>query len=155
MAYQTLEYIRQGNRARINFNRPEIHNAFNGTVIDELSLIFDEVAKDDGLRVVVLSGNGKSFCAGADLNWMRAVKDQAFEANLAESNKLADLFYKIYTCKFPVIGRINGAAIGGGTGFVAVCDIAIAADNVRSAFPKSHWASFRLWPLPICRGWWG
>jgi len=147
MTYQTLEYIKESNRARINFNRPEIHNAFNGTVIDELSSIFDDVAKDAGLRVVVLSGNGKSFCAGADLNWMRAVKDQAFEANLAESNKLADLFYKIYTCKLPVIGRINGAAIGGGAGFVAVCDIAIAAISARFSFSE-----VKIGVVPACIG---
>jgi len=90
---------------------PEIHNAFNGTVITEMSSLFSELEKDDDLRVILLTGAGKSFCAGADLNWMREVVNQSFEENLTESNALADLFYQIYTFKRPVIGRINGAAI--------------------------------------------
>ncbi len=89
--------------------------------------VFEKIGTDRSIRVVVLSGTGKSFCAGADLNWMRGVITQSFEQNLAEANALARLFYTIYTLRQPVIARVNGAAIGGGTGFVAVCDFAIAA----------------------------
>jgi methylglutaconyl-CoA hydratase len=141
----TLKYSVEASIARVTFCRPEVHNAFNSDLIGEMSLIFTELAKDDSLRAVVLTGEGKSFCAGADLNWMRSVKDQSFEQNLDESNKLADLFYQIYRFKRPVIGRINGAAIGGGTGFVAVCDIAIAAKSAKFSFSE-----VKIGVVPAC-----
>lgn len=147
MKYTTLKYEKDGRIGRVTFNRPEIHNAFNGTVITEMSSLFSELEKDDDLRVILLTGAGKSFCAGADLNWMREVVNQSFEENLAESNALADLFYQIYTFKRPVIGRINGAAIGGGTGFVAVCDIAIAARSAKFSFSE-----VKIGVVPACIG---
>jgi len=147
MNYTTVKYRKDGPIGRVSFCRPEIHNAFNGTVIKEMSHLFGELAKDDDLRVVLLTGEGKSFCAGADLNWMREVISQSFEENLAESNALADLFYQIYTFRRPVVGRINGAAIGGGTGFVAVCDIAIAARSARFSFSE-----VKIGVVPACIG---
>jgi len=147
MDYSTLEYNKDGRIARVTFNRPEIHNAFNGTVITEMSHLFSEMEKDDDIHVVVLTGAGKSFCAGADLNWMREVINQSFEENLAESNALADLFYQIYSFRRPVIGRINGAAIGGGTGFVCVCDIAIAARSAKFSFSE-----VKIGVVPACIG---
>lgn len=147
MNYTTIQYTKDGSIGRIDFNRPEIHNAFNSTVIDEMLDLFDQLEKDDSLRVVVLTGKGKSFCAGADLNWMRSVIDQSFEDNLVESNRLADLFYKIYTFKRPIVGKINGAAIGGGTGFVAVCDIAIAAESAKFSFSE-----VKIGVVPACIG---
>jgi methylglutaconyl-CoA hydratase len=112
-----------------------------------MQAVFDDIAKDDSLRAVVLSGKGKSFCAGADLNWMRGVIKQSFQENLDESNKLADLFWSIYTCKRPVIGKINGAAIGGGTGFVAVCDISLAARSAVFSFSE-----VKIGVVPACIG---
>lgn len=147
MEFTTLKFEKKDNIARIIFNRPEIHNAFNSTVISEMSTIFYHIAKADNLRAAVLTGAGKSFCAGADLNWMKSVKDQGYETNLNESNSLADLFYQIYTCKLPVIGRINGAAIGGGTGFVALCDIAIAAKSAVFSFSE-----VKIGLVPACIG---
>jgi methylglutaconyl-CoA hydratase len=147
MAYSTIKYEKDGRIGRVTFNRPEIHNAFNGTVITEMTDVFAQIANDDDLRVVLLTGEGKSFCAGADLNWMRGVIKQSFEQNLAESNALAELFYAIYTCRRPVIGRINGAAIGGGTGFVAVCDIAIAARSAKFSFSE-----VKIGVVPACIG---
>ncbi|MCX6834311.1 MAG: enoyl-CoA hydratase/isomerase family protein [candidate division Zixibacteria bacterium] len=147
MKYKTLKYQKDGRIGRVSFCRPEIHNAFNGTVITEMSHLFTELAKDDDLRVILLTGEGKSFCAGADLNWMREVVSQSFEQNLAESNALANLFYQIYTFKRPVVGRINGAAIGGGTGFVAVCDIAIAARSAKFSFSE-----VKIGVVPACIG---
>ena len=79
MKYTTLKYEKDGRIGRVTFNRPEIHNAFNGTVITEMSSLFSELEKDDDLRVILLTGAGKSFCAGADLNWMREVVNQSFE----------------------------------------------------------------------------
>ncbi len=147
MNYETIEYQKKDSVGRIDFNRPEIHNAFNSTVIREMLDLFGKLEQDADLRLVVLSGKGKSFCAGADLNWMRSVITQSFEQNLAESNELADLFYKIYTFKRPIIGKINGAAIGGGTGFVAVCDIAIAARSAKFSFSE-----VKIGVVPACIG---
>jgi methylglutaconyl-CoA hydratase len=112
-----------------------------------MSAAFFDIAKDNSLRAVILTGEGKSFCAGADLNWMKAVKDAGYETNLNESNNLADLFYQIYTCRLPVIGRINGAAIGGGTGFVALCDIGIAARSAMFSFSE-----VKIGLVPACIG---
>ncbi len=147
MNYTTLEYVKENQTAQVIFNRPEIHNAFNATVITEMAELFSRIAEDDSIRAVVLTGVGKSFCAGADLNWMRAVVSQSFEENLAEANALADLFYQIYTFRRPVIGKINGAAIGGGTGFVAVCDIAVAARSATFSFSE-----VKIGVVPACIG---
>jgi methylglutaconyl-CoA hydratase len=116
-------------------------------VITEMADVFRRIGEDPDIRVVVVTGEGKSFCAGADLNWMREVIQQSFEENLAESNALAKLFYQIYTCKRPVVGKINGAAIGGGTGFVAVCDIAIAAASAKFSFSE-----VKIGIVPACIG---
>lgn len=147
MKFETLKYSKENAVATITFCRPEVHNAFNSTVISEMTEVFSSLEQDDDLRVVILTGEGKSFCAGADLNWMRGVVDQSFDENLAESNKLADLFYRIYSFKRPVIGRINGAAIGGGTGFVAVCDIAVAARSAIFSFSE-----VKIGIVPACIG---
>jgi methylglutaconyl-CoA hydratase len=147
MSYSTLTCEISNAVARITFNRPEIHNAFNSTVIAEMSIAFNALGQESDLRAVVLTGAGKSFCAGADLNWMRAVVDQSFDENLAESNALANLFYQIYSFDKPIIGRVNGAAIGGGTGFVAVCDIAIAARSAKFSFSE-----VKIGVVPACIG---
>jgi methylglutaconyl-CoA hydratase len=147
MNYTTVKYEKDGRVGRVTFCRPEVHNAFNGMVITEMADVFRRIDEDPDIRVVVVTGEGKSFCAGADLNWMREVIQQSFDENLAESNALADLFYQIYTCKRPVVGKINGAAIGGGTGFVAVCDIAIAAASAKFSFSE-----VKIGVVPACIG---
>ncbi|MEW5994352.1 MAG: enoyl-CoA hydratase/isomerase family protein [Candidatus Zixiibacteriota bacterium] len=147
MELSTVRFEIDGRVARVTFSRPEVHNAFNVTVIREMQQVFDEIAKDDSLRVVILTGEGKSFCAGADLNWMRGVVKQSFEENLAESNALANLFHSMYTCKRPIVGRINGAAIGGGTGFLAVCDMTIAARSAVFSFSE-----VKIGVVPACIG---
>jgi methylglutaconyl-CoA hydratase len=136
MGFDTLTYERKDRIGRITFSRPEIHNAFNSRMIEELYELFERIKRDKGLRVVVLTGEGKSFCAGADLNWMKAVKNYGYEKNFSESLQLAEVLNLIYSCSKPVIGRINGAAIGGGTGFVAVCDIAIASSSAVFSFSE-------------------
>ena len=115
----------------ITLNRPEVHNAFNSEAILELTDVFDRVKADDSVRVVVLTGEGKSFCAGADINWMREIVRYSFDQNLEESLQLAEVLYKIYMLPKPTIAMVNGAAIGGGTGFLSVCDIAIAAEEAK------------------------
>jgi len=127
--FQTIIYKRDGQIATINLNRPDVHNAFNSEMIRELSDAFKAAAKDDAVRVVVLSGMGKSFCAGADLNWMREVIRFSFQKNLEESLDLAELDYSIYTLPKPTIARVNGSTIGGGNGFMSACDIIVASED--------------------------
>lgn len=115
----------------ITLNRPDIHNAFNSETILELTDVFDGVKRDNSVRVVVLTGEGKSFCAGADINWLREIVDYSFDQNLEESLQLAEVLFKIYTLPKPTIAMVNGAAIGGGTGFLSVCDIAVAAEEAK------------------------
>ncbi len=129
----------------LTFNRPEIHNAFNDVMIEELLEAFTTIAKKKEVRAVVITGKGKSFCAGADLNWMKRVKDYSYEENLTESLRLAELFHTIYTLPVPTIAEVNGAAIGGGTGFVAVCDLAIASEKAKFSFSE-----VKLGLVPAC-----
>ncbi len=143
--FKTITVAIDGPVARVAFNRPDVHNAFDDVMIEELLSVYAELGRDDGVRVVVLTGNGESFCAGADLNWMRRVKDYSYDDNLKESLKLAELFYVIYSLSKPTIGRINGAAIGGGTGFVAVCDIAIGATTAKFSFSE-----VKIGVVPAC-----
>ncbi|MBU1625735.1 enoyl-CoA hydratase/isomerase family protein [bacterium] len=128
---KTIEIIRDGKILRIFLNRPDLHNAFNDVMIGELKSAYDDAAKDDALRIVILSGRGKSFCAGADLNWMRNQINFIFDENLNDALKLADLMYTIYHFPKPTIGRINGTTIGGGTGLAAVNDIVIASKDAK------------------------
>jgi len=147
MNYETIKCESQNNIAFITFCRPEVHDAFNDTVIYEMTDLFNRLNEEKDLRAVVLTGEGKSFCAGADLNWMKRVITQSFEENLKESNALADLFAMIYNFRCPVIGKINGAAIGGGVGFVAVCDIAIGAESAVFSFSE-----VKIGLVPACIG---
>ena len=126
-SYKTVRYDVKERTAWIWLKRPEVHNAFNMTMIDELDEIFSVLKEADEIRIVVLTGEGKSFCAGADLNWMGEIIQYSFDQNLKETLKLADVFYKIYSLPKPTIALVNGAAIGGGTGFVAACDIVISS----------------------------
>ena len=142
---ETIIYIVDRLVARVSFNRPEVHNAFNDQMIDELTAVFSELKGRADVRVVVLTGAGKSFSAGADINWMRKVKDYSFEENFKNSLKLADLFYLIYSLPKPTIARVNGAAIGGGTGLVAVCDLAVASSTAKFSFSE-----VKLGLVPAC-----
>lgn len=143
--FKTVTYKIDGLIARVTFNRPEVHNAFNDTMIKELTEVFTDIKSKKEIRVVVLAGEGKSFCAGADINWMKRVKDYSYEENLKESLELANLFYLIYSLPKPIIARVNGAAIGGGTGFVAVCDIAIASSEAKFSFSE-----IKIGLVPAC-----
>ena len=134
--YQTIKVERADQVTRVTLNRPEIRNAFNDVMIRELRAAFAAIAADQTARVVVLTGAGKAFCAGADLHWMRKVVDYTYEQNYADSLELARLMREIYDCPRPVVGRINGPAIGGGTGLVAVCDIPVASDDAVLSFSE-------------------
>jgi methylglutaconyl-CoA hydratase len=117
--------------ATLSMNRPEVHNAFNDEMIQALTQAFRELSQDESVRVVVLEGEGKSFCAGADLNWMKKMKDYSEQENYDDSVALSQLFYTIDTCSKPVVAKIHGAAIGGGVGLVSVCDYVVASENTK------------------------
>lgn len=115
--------------AHIRMARPELHNAFNEAMIAELKDAFEQVGGDPEVRAVVLSGEGKSFCAGADLNWMKKMIDYSFEENVADARLLSEMLRSIQDCPKPVIARIHGAAFGGGVGLIAACDMAVAVSK--------------------------
>ncbi|HKG56848.1 MAG TPA: enoyl-CoA hydratase-related protein, partial [Candidatus Limnocylindrales bacterium] len=114
--------------ARVTIDRPEVHNAFNATVIAELRAAFTALARESptDLRAVVLAGDGPSFCAGADVAWMRAAMALDVEGNEQDAMAMAEMFEAIDTCPVPVIARVQGAALGGGMGLCAVSDVVIA-----------------------------
>jgi len=125
--YTTIYIEREGRVGRIWFNRPEVHNAFNAIMIRELRDALADVRQDPQVRVVILSGRGTSFCAGADLNWMREIIHYSYNENIQESTELAECLEELYALPKPTIARVNGTAIGGGNGFMAACDIIIAS----------------------------
>jgi len=110
----------------ITLNRPERHNAFDDALIAELSTAIDQMANDPAVRVLVLSSTGKSFCAGADLNWMKRAAGYSSSENLRDSRALAEMLRRLAQCPKPTIARVQGPAYGGGVGLVACCDVAIA-----------------------------
>ncbi len=129
--FETVVYTIKERVARVTLNRPEVHNAFNDTMLRELIAIFKKISKDKNIRVVIITGNGKSFCAGADINWMKKMMNYTYEENIEDSNKISECMYALYTLPQPTIARVNGAAIGGGMGFVGASDIVIAADTAK------------------------
>lgn len=129
-----LELVRKDNGVlEVWMNRAELHNAFNAELISEMISVFENI-KDE--RLVILSGRGSSFCAGADLNWMRAMKDYSEEENFSDSKKLARMFQVINECPIPVIGRVNGHALGGGVGLVSVCDYVVSVPEALFGFTE-------------------
>lgn len=119
----------QSRVATVRMNRPELHNALDDDLIAELTTALAAVGTDDTVRVIVLAGAGKSFSAGADLNWMRRMAANSFEENLAGARRLAGLMRDLNELPKPTIARVHGAAIGGALGLIAACDIALAADT--------------------------
>jgi methylglutaconyl-CoA hydratase len=125
----TLEIEKNGPAATVWMNRPAVHNALNEAMIDELAETFLSLGEDSDVRVIVLSGRGKSFSAGGDMDYMRRQGAAPRETNLATARGLAEMFHIIAACPTPTIARVNGAAMGGGLGLVTACDIAIASSS--------------------------
>ena len=136
MKFENIEIIRDKDIVKIILNRPNVHNAMNEQLLKELTSCFKELSTDKKTRALILTGNGKSFSAGADLNWMKSMVNYSKEENIKDSKLLLDLFETIYNCPKPVIGYINGHAFGGGVGLVAVCDITIAPPDIKFAFSE-------------------
>src|SRR5262245_19655419 len=143
----TLDIRRQGTTARVFLNRPDVRNAFNDAVIAELTAVFRELGADASLRAIVIGGHGKAFCAGGDLNWMRAMADYSWEQNRADAQALADMLWTLYTCPIPLVGRIHGDCYAGGVGLASVCDVLVAADGMQFCLSEA-----RLGLLPATIG---
>lgn len=124
-----LDLTIAGDIATITLARGEVHNAFDDALIVDLTVAFQDVGANPAVRVVILAAEGKSFSAGADLNWMRRMADYSEAENLADAKALAGLMQAIDTCPKPTVARVQGAAFGGGVGLVACCDIAVASDR--------------------------
>jgi methylglutaconyl-CoA hydratase len=129
MNYQTLQIDVDQGVCMIRMNRPEVRNAFNETMIAELTRAFQTADADPNVRAVVLAGAGPAFCAGADLNWMKKMSGYGAEENHADAMVLATMLNTIYQMTKPTIARVNGPAFAGGMGLVAACDIAVAAEE--------------------------
>jgi methylglutaconyl-CoA hydratase len=130
--------VRVGVVAHLRLNRPELHNAFDAVLIAALTGALAAVAADDGVRVVVLEGEGASFSAGADLNWMRGMVTASESENRVDAMALARLLRTLDELPKPTIARVHGAAFGGGVGLVACCDIAIGAPEARFGLTESR-----------------
>lgn len=133
MGEPIIEMETRGAAAWVWLNRPALHNALNEDLIRELTLVVRGLGDDPAVRVIVLSGRGKSFCAGGDIEWMKRLGAASHEENLADARQLAEMFRVIAFSPKPTVARVNGAAIGGGLGLACACDIAIAADDAKFA----------------------
>ncbi len=132
-----LVELRDSGTAWVTINRPQARNSLHAELIAELNHCFHTLASDPRMRCIVLTGAGTVFSAGADITWMKQAQDLTDAENLADAQRLAAMFAAIDRCPKPVIARVNGAAIAGGAGLVAVCDIAVAVEAAQFAFPEA------------------
>jgi methylglutaconyl-CoA hydratase len=122
--------------AFVVLDRPDVHNAFNDELVKQVTEAFTDLARRPEVRVIVLAGNGKSFCAGADLNWMKRMVQYTHDENLTDARAVGRMYLAIAKCPKPVIARVHGAALGGGAGLVAACDIGVAMESVQFGFTE-------------------
>src|ERR671915_880947 len=134
--YELLRRTDEGPVTTVALARPEARNALNAALIGEVTRCFEELAEDESVRVVVLTGEGPSFCAGADVGYMRDTSRFSYEENLEDARRLADMFLAVDDLPKPVVARGRGAAIGGGAGLVAAADLAVAEEEARFAFAE-------------------
>jgi len=133
---ERLQLELEGPVARVWLNRPDVRNAFDGLMVTELRKTLFDLGTVDGVRVIVIGGRGPAFCAGGDLRWMNAAAHFTREENLREAQGLADLFFTVYNSPRPIVARVHGAALGGGAGLVAACDIPVAALGTEFGFTE-------------------
>ena len=131
-----LQIEQTGLVATVWLSRPAVHNAFDAALIAELARAFINLGEDHSIRAIVLASQGRSFSAGADLTWMKEQGEASPEANLEDAKKLGEMFRIIAECPKPTLARVQGAAIGGGVGLVAACDIAIGSDQCTFAMSE-------------------
>jgi methylglutaconyl-CoA hydratase len=134
--FERLELQVDGPVARVWLNRPQVRNAFDGLMVTELRRAIFDLHEVDAVRVIVLGGRGESFCAGADLQWMKAMAGFDRDENLREAQAMADLFFTVYDSPKPIVARVQGAALGGGAGLVAASDIPVAALGTQFGFTE-------------------
>ena len=137
-AYETIDVAVRNAIAIITLNRPEVHNAFNETLIAEMTTALRALDADGAVRALVLAGAGESFCAGADLNWMKKMAGFSRAQNLADAKALAAMLATLNGLSKPTLARVHGSTFGGGVGLVACCDIAIAEQNATFAFSEAR-----------------
>ncbi len=136
--HQYVSVRRVGPTLHVQLNRPEVRNAFNPLMLMELMAVFSQVEAGGEVRAVVLSGAGESFCAGADLTWMGAMAAYTREENVADAVRLAEMLEAVEGCEVPVVARVHGAALGGGAGLVAACDVVVAASDTLFGFTEAR-----------------
>ena len=136
MDYETIELKKENNTATIILNRPKVHNAMNEKMMKELTECFKELKNDDS-KIIVITGNGKSFSAGADLNWMKSMVDYSKEENIEDSKLLLNLYEAIYNSPKPTIAKVNGHAFGGGLGLFFLFYIVISVKDCKFAFSEA------------------
>ena len=129
MQWQSIDISMHERVATVTLDRPDVRNAFNEATIAELALAFDELGRDEDVRAIILAANGPAFCAGGDLNWMKAMAGYSDSENYDDALNLADMLRTIYLCPKPVVAKIQGDCYAGGMGLVAACDIAVAVDG--------------------------
>lgn len=134
--YNNIEFELTNSIGTVWLNRPDKHNALNAEMIAEIIECFEELNSNDKVRIVMLRGRGKSFCAGADLNYMKGIATFGFDENYNDSLRLARCFNVIYTCQKPTIAVVQGAAIGGANGLLAACDFVYCTDDTKFAFAE-------------------
>lgn len=135
MEYETIELKIKSGVATVTLNRPKVHNALSEKMMKELTDCFKKLEKDDS-KIIIITGNGKSFCAGADLNWMKGMANYSKKENIEDSKLLLNLYEAIYNSSKPTIAKVNGHAFGGGLGFFAACDIAISVKDCKFGFSE-------------------
>ena len=135
-SYELIDVRRDDGIDYVTLHRPEIRNAINDGVIAELTRWADGATQDQRLRMAVLGGTGKTFCAGADLGWMARTVDYDHEENIHDAWALARLFARLDALPVPLVGRVHGAALGGGVGLVAVCDVVVATEDTVFGFTE-------------------
>lgn len=134
--YQQITVQVQDAVASVALNRPEVRNAFHPQMIQEITKAFKALNKDKTVRAIVLSGQGKSFCAGADLEWMKSMASYTYTQNVKDAEKLYDMFAAIRDCDIPVVGQVHGAVFGGALGLLSVCDVVLAQSTTQFCFSE-------------------
>ena len=132
----TLKIVRTGAVATVSLNRPEVRNAFDDVLIGELTTLFAELGAEPAVRVIVLTGEGPVFCAGADVNWMKRSIAYTQEQNKSDALRMSAMFRTIDECPKAVIGRVNGTCFGGGMGLISCCDVVVSVDSAQFAFTE-------------------
>ena len=134
--YENLQRTDNGSVTTVTLSRPDSRNALDAALIGEVTRLFEALVEEDGVRVVISTGEGAVFCAGADVGYMREIAGFSYEENLEDAQRLAEMYAAVDRCPKPVVARVRGAAMGGGAGLVAAADVAVTEEGTRFGFPE-------------------